>query len=102
MSSCDAAIWMNGLIFTTMGIGFFLSAFLLNTTLRQVVREEEAAGGGGMTFRENSKASCQSLILSFFRQRFLSLFRIYLEHVLTQHIIGDHVIITFVIQNPRV
>tara|TARA_B100000676_G_C17626937_1_gene604591 strand:- start:56 stop:280 length:225 start_codon:yes stop_codon:yes gene_type:complete len=66
MSSCDAAIWMNGLIFTTMGIGFFLSAFLLNTTLRQVVREEEAAGGGGMDISRKLKSELPVSDTEFF------------------------------------
>lgn len=44
---CDVNIWMNGIIISSLGIGCFITAFLLNATLRRVNDEAAMSGSGG-------------------------------------------------------
>jgi len=44
---CDVNIWMNGIIISSLGIGCFITAFLLNATLRRGNDEAAMSGSGG-------------------------------------------------------
>lgn len=48
---CDPDIWMNGVVICSIGITFFLSAFLLNTSIRIVSNDSSF----GFTFKNDAQ-----------------------------------------------
>lgn len=50
---CDPDIWMNGVIICSIGITFFLSAFLLNTSIRLVSNDSS----WGFNFKNDAQLS---------------------------------------------
>lgn len=64
---CDVNIWMNGIIISSLGIGCFITAFLLNATLRRVNDEAAMSGSGGdaSDFKTDSLSRRQIYPLDF-------------------------------------
>jgi len=61
---CDPDIWMNGVVISSIGITFFLSAFLLNTSIRIVSSDSS----WGFNFKNDAQLLTSSPVFLHDRQ----------------------------------